>query len=559
MSLAASGIVLTAGAALAQSLTHVPSANGKLPGLVTPTVLSPELAQIVRASGAYAVENPSTGITHYGYANVGATVPMLATPNSVSNVEATKTEPDKNTYLRLHRQAGPDASYDYGNHFLYQGHEAGLVVNPPVNNVNRQGAITRINLDADAAHRVTVLATQDTQGNPLPAFDGSTWNPFAERLLFTAEFGNGPGGSGGGVWQATVDYPSRVEPLGGILGRGGYEGIQADAAGNLWIVEDVGGAIPAAGSNARVANSFIYRFVPRNPYNLLAGGALQVLQLASRAHVGPIVFNAADALTLDLMDLHTYGNVFTTTWVTIHDTAIDGSADFDANAQARLKGGTPFKRPENGVFRPGSDFREFFFTETGDTNATSTANAQFGGYGGVMKLSQSHPSANSGALTLFFKGDREHTAFDNIQFWGADLLVVVEDRGDALHTQGNGAPGQTGTLDSAWLLDARKDYVMASNRPVRILAQGRDASAALDSALLGSAGFQNDGDNEITGIHISDGDPSHHGLLGAKIPHPFRDGWRVFYTQQHGDNVTYEIIRAPRPGGDGRDAGRDND
>jgi hypothetical protein len=57
-------------------------------------------------------------------------------------------------------------------------------------------------------------------------------------------------------------------------------------------------------------------------------------------------------------------------------------------------------------------------------------------------------------------------------------------------------------------------------------------------------GFQNDGDNEITGIHISDGDPTVHGILGAKNPHPFRNGWRVFYTQQHGDNITYEIIPA---------------
>jgi len=27
-------------------------------------------------------------------------------------------------------------------------------------------------------------------------------------------------------------------------------------------------------------------------------------------------------------------------------------------------------------------------------------------------------------------------------------------------------------------------------------------------------------------------------LLGAKIPEPFEDGWRVFFTQQHGDNFT---------------------
>jgi len=542
----AAALALSASAAMAQNLTHVPNANPKAAGLVTPTVLSPELAQVVRAAGSYAVENPSAGITHYGYANVSATAPMMPTPNAVSNVEATKTEPDKNVYLKLFGQHGADVAYDYGRHFLFQGHEAGLVVSPPVNNVNRQGAITRINLDADAAHRVTVLATADVNGNPLPAFDGSTWNPFAQRLLLTAEFGNGAGGSGGGVWQATVDFPSKAVPLGGILGRGGYEGVQADSMGNIWLVEDVGGSVPVAGSNARVPNSFIYRFVPNNARDLLAGGKLQVLQLASRSHAGPMVFNSTSALTADMQDLHTYGMSFDTAWVTIHDTAVDGFADFDANALAKAKGGSPFKRPENGVFRPGSNFREFFFTETGDTNATSTANAQHGGYGGVMKLSQSSPGANSGTLTLFFKGDREHTSFDNIQFWSDQRLVVVEDRGDTLHSQGNGVGTQVGALDSGWLFDTSTNYGLAGSTPTRIIAQGRDASATIDSALLGGAGFQNDGDNEITGIHISDGDASTGGLLGAKIPRPFRDGWRVFYTQQHGDNVTYEIIRAPR-------------
>ena len=80
------------------------------------------------------------------------------------------------------------------------------------------------------------------------------------------------------------------------------------------------------------------------------------------------------------------------------------------------------------------------------------------------------------------------------------------------------------------------------------MAEGRDSSATLDSGYLASGnGFQNDGDNEITGIHVSDGDPTVRGLLGAKLPHPFHDGWRVFYTQQHGDNTTYEIVRAKKP------------
>ena len=36
-------------------------------------------------------------------------------------------------------------------------------------------------------------------------------------------------------------------------------------------------------------------------------------------------------------------------------------------------------------------------------------------------------------------------------------------------------------------------------------------------------------------------------------PHPFEDGWRVFYTAQHGDNVTWEIVR--RAGHDDDDDG----
>ncbi len=43
---------------------------------------------------------------------------------------------------------------------------------------------------------------------------------------------------------------------------------------------------------------------------------------------------------------------------------------------------------------------------------------------------------------------------------------------------------------------------------------------------------------------MSDGDPSTHGVLGAKSPKPFHQGWRLFYTHQHGDNVTSELIPA---------------
>src|SRR5262249_6102297 len=242
-----------------------------------------------------------------------------------------------------------------------------------------KGAITRINLDADAAHRVTVLATTEANGvTPLPTIDGSTWYPFSERLLFTQE---GNGSSSGGVWQGTPDYPSQVDKLPSV-GRGGYEGIQADNDGNIWIVEDIGGTTVGG---ARLPNSFVYRFIPKDKRDLTKGGILQALQVKSKANPGqPIAFQTASALTQDMQDLHTYGNGFETQWVTPHDTTSDGFAPFNANALAKAGNTTPFKRPENGQFRPGSGFREFFFDETGDTNATSTANAAHGGWGAVL-------------------------------------------------------------------------------------------------------------------------------------------------------------------------------
>jgi hypothetical protein len=504
----------------ADGLTPVPNANTKIVGFAAPNVLSPELAEKIVAQGSNPLENPSGQFTFYGYNNDGPMLPALG-----SNVEATKTEPDKNTYLVLQHLSGPDQNYEYGHRFLFQGHE---------NSKGGNSFITRINLDADGAHRVTLLATTDTDGNALPAFDGSTWYPWAQRLLFSAE-----GAKGGGIWQATLAVPSVVDSLVGIIGQGGFEGMQADSHGNIWIVEDSGGKNGTANPHARQPNSFIFRFVPKDRTDLKQGGKLQALQVQSKAHTGPIVFHDgqadADINSQDQMDLHTYGKSFHTRWVTIHDTAVNGLAAFNANTLAKAQLATPFKRPENGQFRPGTGFREFYFDTTGDTNALTEA-ATFGGFGAIFKLSQRSPDADDGALTLFYVSDAAHSSFDNVAFWSPNEVVFVQDMGDTLHSQIN-------AFDSAFLFDVRKDYSKAVNQPVRILALGRDPSATIDSGLLGTSGFQNEGDNEITGIHVSDGDPTTGGLLGAKLPWPFHFGWRVFYTQQHGDNQTWEIIR----------------
>ncbi|MDD5267315.1 MAG: DUF839 domain-containing protein [Methylococcales bacterium] len=521
-----------AGSANAFTLTNLHAANTKTLGFAAPNILSPELDLRLQATGSMKLDGATDTTQYYGYINNGTGNNMVPLLGSATNpiapaTEASKTEPDKNTYLVLKGQNGADEKYNYGTHFLYQGHESGV-----------HGYITRINLDADGAHRVTLLADKMADGNIIPNIDGSTWDPFSGKLLFTGEEGAIAGVSEGVVLEATPDYPSTVTKLDGVIGHGGWEGIQVDSDGNLWLVADQGGSNGIVNNKAKQPNSFIYRFVPKDKTNLSLGGKLQALQVKSQAHSGFIVFHEgqadADILSNDVKDLHSYGKVFCTSWVTIHDTATNGFVAFDANVAAKTANATPFKRPENGVFRPSlnNPFNHFYFTETGDTNNDTQAGSAYGGFGAIFSLTQSSPAANTGSLKMVYLGDAKHSGFDNIAFLNYYQLLVVEDAGDTLHTQRN-------ALDSGYLFDLRANYSVKTNQPIRFLAEGRDASATLDSA---TSGLNANGDNEITGIHVSNGDPTVLGLLGSKNPTPFINGWRVFWTQQHGDNNTWEIV-----------------
>jgi len=468
-------------------------------------VLSPGLRQTSVAWGSLPLTNPDTGngITNYGYnfaALKDTTIPITMTQNAH---EAWKTEPDKNVYLVIG-----------GHHYLYQGHETGT-----------RGYVTRVDLDATTdATRVTLITDVDNLGAALPTFDGITWDPFTSQLLLTSE-NKFSGTPRGGVWAVMLDAsgnPTSAAVPQYALGSGAYEGIQNDSDGNLWIAEDNGGA---ASNGGKLPNTFIYRFIPTNKADLAQGGVLQALQVIRKDNT-PATWtqlqNPADPFEVDV---HTYGNSFKTGWVTVHTGT--AAAAFDASGTAQTAGATPFKRPENGVFRPGSNFGEFYFTETGDT--TSTSNLP-GAYGAVFRLSQKSPSATTGTLSPFWLGDIQHTGFDNIQFASRDTVLVVEDAGDGLHKSRN-------ALDSGYAVQVSDDS--KAPKVTRWLAEGRDSSAYYDSA--SNPGY-NDGDNEITGIHVSDGDPSVGGILGAKSPNLFDGSWRGFWTQQHGDNITWELL-----------------
>src|SRR5262249_18422270 len=251
---------VAAAGAEALNLSSVDPVPPKQTGNAVPVLLARGLDKIVVAQGSDRLDGGTAANPYYGYDGDGPMVPAPRdTPPPAHQVEATKTEPDKNTYLVLQGEGGPSKGYNYGTHFVFQGHEGGA-----------PGFLSRINLDADGAHRVTLMASHDIHGNPLPDYDGSTWDPFAHRLILTTE-----DGTIAAAYEATANYPSRVSDLEKVLGDAAYEGVQVDSRGDLWLVEDSGGAFGTVNDLAKQPNSFVYRFIPKNPRNLDAGGTLQ--------------------------------------------------------------------------------------------------------------------------------------------------------------------------------------------------------------------------------------------------------------------------------------------
>jgi len=487
-----------------QKVSGVPAAN---PEIITDNGISPEFAPGLLAEGMDLLENPSGVITRLGNLSDGS-----------------RTEPDENTYLILdHNPGGPTPGYDYGRHFLFQGHEM------PNGNTNR-AYITRINLDvAHPDHRITLMTPGDTSAiTGFNSIDGSTWDPFSRSLLFTQE--DGPIG---GVVEMGADFdPSTgaghgLRTLYGSLGRGGYEGIHPDNWGNILIIEDVGGTTVM--NQGRNPNSFVYRFVPLDPSDLTRG-KLQALQVVINDN--PVLFVPVDAGHPDgdtrsnnQLLLHTIGASWPVRWVTVHDTEISGTAPFDANALAKARGATPFKRPENGQFQPGSQFQTFVFDITGDTSAVAGQDpvlAARGAWGGLFRVDL-NADRNTGSISLVILGDADHAAFDNVTFVDdRGTVLLAEDRGDGLHDQLN-------TVDSIWAYRLNRQHP-ERNIASRFVALGQDK-------LAGVAGEE---DNEPTGIHMSEGDATIGGLIGTR---EFRtDRVRLFFTQQHGENNLFEVF-----------------
>lgn len=144
------------------------------------------------------------------------------------------------------------------------------------------------------------------------------------------------------------------------MGRFAKEAAVADASGIVYQTEDAGG------------NSGFYRFLPNDPANLVAGGALQMLAIRGRANYDTRTNQTVDA-------------ALNVEWVPIANpdpASTSGSASCFGQGFAR--GGARFNRLE-GIFRGDDD--TMFFVSTSGGNA------------GVGQLWQYLPS-NTGGGTL---------------------------------------------------------------------------------------------------------------------------------------------------------------
>jgi secreted PhoX family phosphatase len=552
---AAAALLGGGAAAVAQITGSVPDAQPRQEGVSLQNIVAPGYSQQEVARGSNPLENPIGQYKWYGY--LDDAIPVAQGGSG----ERTTTEADINTYLKTDQSpGGPTAGYDYGTHFLFQGHENGK------NNQNQddfQAYLTRINLDVtDPAHRITLLNAPDQNGKTgLTRVDGSTWDPSNGEMLFTQE---GSGTSTGGVvgtalqWGSGTDMPA-LHHYDGSIGKGGFEGIHPDGNGNLILAEDIGGSsitdpTDSSAGKAKQPNSFIYRYVPDSADDLTRG-KLQALQVSIGGEA--LAFHGTDGCQDGLgrnAAYDTYGPLILALhsgaeqqaqWVTVHDTATDGTDVFNANVAAKKHCATPFKRPENLNFVPGTDFGSFVFDATGDTGKAAGLNPRAAARASWGALYRADIAAGdtSGTVRTIELGDADHASLDNLTFLDANTLLAGEDRGDSLHKELN-------KLDSLWSFDISLPLDQVNGDAKRLIAEGRDPQATVDSHHLEAKDvpkFQNDGDNEVTGVTVSDG---HVGLGNVQGKHVPSRAARTFFTQQHGQNITYQILS------DGARAGR---
>ena len=234
----------------------------------------------------------------------------------------------------------------------------------------------------------------------------------------------------------------------------------------------------------------------------------------------------------DQLALHTYGAQFDTRWVTIHDTATDGT--------------TLVQRQ-----RPGHGRRRHAVQATGERTVptrialrrvllrrdrrhrTHQPRERHGRRLGVgVPAAASRPGRRHRHAVAVLQGRPVNAGFDNVTFLSKNLVTFVEDAGDTLHTQRN-------ALDSGWVFDA-DPRLLQRRDPARSGGSPRAATRRPPSTPPRRYGQRRrQRAHRRPRLRRRPGPGGHPRRQGP--PAQQRSKWRWFYTQQHGDNATYEV------------------
>ena len=313
---AAAGCMLVS-AAVAEGVPMLSGSDAvqpKVAGNAVPVTLMRGLEKVPVAQGSDRMDGGTAANPFYGYDGDGPMVPApgdLPTPHAIWSRRPRPSRTRTRTWCCMDRTA-PTHAYNYGTHFVFQGHEGGspgfLTPDQPR---RRRGAPRHA--DGDARTRT---ATRCPTTTARPGIRSHS------RLLLTTEDNSGPASTRP---RATTrpGWPTRrrVRPR-RLRGRPDRPGRATSGWSRTPAARP---APPTRMPSSRTASS---TGSPRATRTTSAGGKLEALQVISLRSGNPIVFHDGqadhDIASPDRRDLHTYGKQFQTRWVTVHDNATDG-------------------------------------------------------------------------------------------------------------------------------------------------------------------------------------------------------------------------------------------
>ena len=310
-------------------------------------------------------------------------------------------------------------------------------------------------------------------------------------------------------------------------GVAGYEGIHPDDKGNLLLAEDVGGNDDRWRRPAAELLRLPIR--ARRFHESFRGGQLQALQVTIEGHT--LRFNdpatggsaAGDTLSMYQVLLHKPGSAWPVKWVTV--TRHRGGWLRAIRRQRQGQDGVGRRR--SSVRRTRSSFQILSSRRSSSTRpvipapppAISLELAARGAWGSIFRVDML--DALNGTIAIVVLGDRDHSSFDNLAFADQCTLLATEDRGDTLHDQLN-------TLDSVWAFDICKEARRSAATRPRPRRGGHGRGTTSRRACTSRTASRQCGDSS--------------GRAARTWSNMSR--WRWFFTQQHGVNTVYEIVKS---------------